>query len=204
MTTSPASPSCLLGYQVTGADDPDATHPVGFTPVRCEQRQVSPIPLAVGAAGYLRPQLAVVLADDVTPEMTPGAVFLAIAGRCLVVTLVDTAGATTGVVIGERLLSPSASGPVALTGPAGTARCEPAQESEAVSQLQWLAASVELTTAGLSAGQLVLPVPRRAARPLPVAAGPWQVTGPDAAAVSLAFTAPAPHSGRCVPNDGHE
>jgi hypothetical protein len=191
MSASLANPTSLLGYHVIGGDEPDTTRPVGFAPAEWGQWRDGPIPLATVAGYQLRPQLAVVLATGVTPGMTPGALFLAIAGRCLVVTVVDTAGATVAVVADEQLLEPTASGPAVLLGPTGVASCEPATDTDVVGQLHWLVTSTELSAAGLSAGQMVFPIPRRAARPLPAAAGTWQANGPAGASIPVAMTAPA-------------
>lgn len=186
-----ADPSPPLGYHVVGSDGTGTTHPTRLVPVGRGQWRDGPIPLAEVADDYLRPQLAVVLAEEVRPGTTPGAAFLAVAGRCLAVTVVDTAGRIVAVLAAQRLLEPSAGGPVALFGPTGSTSCDPAADSDVIDQLQWLASSPALSGNGFSAGQMVIPIPRRAGRPLPAAAGTWQLTGPEAAVVSLTLTAPA-------------
>lgn len=184
MSAPPAASSTLLGYQMIGRSTLDGKRPVGFRPVGRRAWRDSPAALEAVAGRHLRPRLAVVLGRDVVPGTAPGAVFLALAGCCLVIEVVDGGGAIAGAFVGERLLEPEADGTVTLFGPAGVSVGEPASVADVVAQVSWLAAAA----AGLPAGRLVFPVPARPAEPLPVAAGVWQADGPDGSTLAVTVT----------------
>lgn len=123
----------------------------------------------------VRPQLAVVLGDEVVAGATTGAVCLAIAGACLAVEIVDEHGELALALTGEQLLEPEVDGPVSLyTGSGPELVTVPSAPSDRIAQVQWLASA----TGGLSAGALILPVPRRFGEAPRPAAGTWEVRGP--------------------------
>jgi hypothetical protein len=163
----------LLGYELQG--DPLALQSIARRPWS------DPVQLSTVAGLSLRPQLALVLATDAPAGLSPGALFLAVAGACVVVELLDPNGAVDGAFVGERLLPADIDGPVRLTSAGGESVCVPASPGERLTQLEWLATSV----GGLRAGQLVCAVPATAGRPLPVAAGAWRVEGPDSAGLTV-------------------
>jgi hypothetical protein len=170
-------PRSSLGYQMIPGRPPGAVKPIGFRSISRSDHLVGPLAVAPLRGRHLRPQLAAVLADEIRPGAGPGAVALAIAGRCLVILVVNDRDAVTGVLLGDRLLEPEAEDPVSLWH--GTARSvmQPARHADLIVQLQWLAA----TAGGLNAGQLLIPVPREPGDPLPAAPGAWMAEGPGAA-----------------------
>lgn len=161
-----------------------AAKPIGFRSIRRADHLVGPLAVAPLHGRYLRPQLAAVLADDIRPGAGPGAVALAIAGRCVAIVVVNDRDAATGVLLGDRLLEPEAEDPVSLWYGTSRSILLPAQHADLIVQLQWLAA----TAGGLHAGQLLFPVPRESGDRLPAAPGMWTAAGPDAATLIVRIT----------------
>lgn len=172
------------GVVVGGAAPPTGVRPVGRQSRLDGPVCLSALPGPLSGPALLRPQLAVVLATDVAPQPTPGAAFLAVAGVCLVLEVVDEQETVAAVVVGEQLLEPETDGTVVLYGGRATTVSVPAGSADRVAQLAWLAA----TNGGLAAGQLVLPVPRRSGAALPAVPGTWQVQGPGSAVLPVRVT----------------
>jgi hypothetical protein len=173
------SPRTRLGYQLVAAGVPVVARRI--------DRQAylqSPAALPAGGRRYLRPQLAVVLGDDVPPGAGPGAVELSIAGVCLALEILDEHHALVGTVLDDRLLDPESDGPLSLYGDGVVCVTEPAGASERARQVGALAKTV----AGLAAGELVFTVADRADDPVPAAAGAWQICAPAAAVMFARIT----------------
>ncbi|MBX7265774.1 hypothetical protein KIF24_06875 [Micromonospora sp. Llam7] len=175
--------SCL-GYQMIAGRPSGAAKPVGFRSISRTGHLAGPLAEAALRGRYLRPQLAAVLADEIRPGAGPGAVALAIAGRCVAILVVNDREAATGVLLGDRLLEPEAEDSVSLWHGTSRSVLRPAEHADLIVQLQWLAA----TAGGLHAGQLLFPVPREPGDRLPVVPGTWTAQGPDAATLIVRIT----------------
>jgi len=155
-------------------------------PIPHDTLQLSPDDSADLVQRFLRPQLVVVLSRDVTSDMTPGAITLAIGGGCLALEVLNEQNTIIAALIGERLLPPEADGPVSLYSgslPAFSTTI-PSTPTDRVEQLSWLA-----STKPLSAGQLVFPVPQEYGDPIPVVQATWEIRGPCSATL-IARTTP--------------